>query len=88
MESQEKSTCNIIEQMKIMNNRLTVICILLAVLLAGTNMAWLLFISQYDFYSYDEIKTITVQSGTDGSAIYQNGEGNQVNGQDCSEEND
>lgn len=57
--------------------RLLVIIIILALLLAGSNMAWLVYINQYDFESY----SVEVDTGGGGNANYIGNDGEIYNGE-------
>lgn len=60
--------------------RMLIIIIVLAVLLAGTNAAWLAYINQYDFESYE------VSSEGGGYANYIGNDGAIYNGESQSQE--
>jgi regulator of RNase E activity RraB len=55
--------------------------VIMALVLVATNAYWLNFINGYTFES------VTVES-SEGSAIYQNGEGNTVNGENNGKKNE
>ena len=62
--------------------RLWILVILLSVLLAGSNAAWLAYINQYDFESYE----ISTDGG--GHANYIGNDGDIFNGESQSQEAD
>lgn len=66
--------------------RYWILCLALLVLLVGSNVAWLCFISNYDFNSY----SAEVDSGENGDVMYnyigESMEGDITNGTDKSDE--
>jgi hypothetical protein len=59
-----------------MNKRLWIVVILLIVLLVGSNIAWLIYESQYEYY-----ETTVTQENTDGYNNYIGNDGDITNGQ-------
>lgn len=58
--------------------RLWIVCILLIVLLVGSNIAWLIYESQYEYFE----TSVTQEAENDGGDIYLNGTGEQtINGE-------
>lgn len=80
-----QAECDVIVQLKKLNFKLTILTYMIGILLFI--VAWAVYtVASYDF-EY-ETTTITIDSsdGT-GDAIYQDGEGNIINGKIDSEEN-
>lgn len=60
--------------------RMWVLCILLIILLVGTNAAWLIYESQFE--TIETIEEVIVDSDGGGNANYNGEDGNIYNGED------
>lgn len=60
--------------------RMWVLCILLIILLVGTNAAWLIYESQFE--TIETIEEVIVDSDGGGNANYSGEDGNIYNGED------
>ena len=58
------------------NKRLWILCIILIILLVGSNIGWLIFESQFEYF-----ETTVTQENTDGYNNYIGNDGDITNGQ-------
>lgn len=86
MESCLKKDCQITKELKKMNFKITILTYMIGVLLFIVAWAFYTVATCYDFEYATTTITIDSSDGT-GDAIYQDGEGNVINGKSDSEEN-
>lgn len=78
--------CDVVCQLKRINRKITILSVMFFIMCAIVLWGVLMICSVYDFSVDTTTITIDSSNGT-GSAIYQNGEGNIINGESDSENN-